>query len=122
MIGASDPPPVDDILASLGPHLNSLGSDPRDRSLGSSQCAQRLVGSSVAGRPTVVAPTAPLATAGMIVPSAMDPAPTVHPYGTRLKHNIKQPKVRIDRTVTYSVVRSSSSESTSHITAMEHPL
>ena len=97
MIGASDPPPVDDIV----------------------QCP---VGSSTIGRPTVVAPVAPLATAGTVVPSVVDPAPTTHPYGTWLKHNIKKFKVRIDGTVTYSMVQSSASEPTSHITAMEHLL
>ena len=44
MIRASDPPPADNI-------------------------AQCLVGSSVAGRPTAVAPVTPLATAGTTVPS-----------------------------------------------------
>ena len=94
---ASDPPPADDI-------------------------AQCPVGSSAAGQPTAVAPIAPLATAGTTVPSIVDPAPTTHLYGTRLKHNIKKPKVRTHGTVTYSVVRSSATEPTSHITAMEHPL
>jgi hypothetical protein len=45
-----------------------------------------------------------------------------HPYGTRLRHNLRQPKVRTDGTVTYSAIRSSSSEPTSHIAAMKHPL
>ena len=97
MIGASNPPPADDI-------------------------AQCLVGSSAAGRPTSVAPVAPLAAAGTTFPSVVDPAPTTHSYSTRLKHNINQPKVHTNGTVTYSVVRSSASEPTSHITAMEHPL
>ena len=70
MIGASDPPPVDD---------------------------------------TVVAPVAPLAMASTIVPSIVDLTPATHPYGTRLKHNIKKSKVHTDGTVTYSVVRSSAS-------------
>ena len=52
----------------------------------------------------------------------MDLAPTTHPYGTRLKNNIKKPKVCTDGTIAYSIVRSSASEPTSHITAMEHPL
>jgi hypothetical protein len=46
----------------------------------------------------------------------------VHPYGTRLRNNIRQPKTRTDGTVTYSVSRVSSSEPSSHVTAMEHPL
>ena len=57
MIGASDPLQADDIM----------------------QCP---IGSSVAGRPTAVAPIAPLATAGTTVPSVVDPPPTTHPYGT----------------------------------------
>ena len=97
MIGASDPPPADDIV----------------------QCPIR---SSTAGRPTAVASVAPLATASTVVPSVVDPAPTTHPYGTKLNHNIKQLKVHTYETVTYSMVRSSASEPTSHITAMEHPL
>ena len=97
MIEASAPPPADDI-------------------------AQCPVESSAVGQPTAVASVAPLATADTAVPSNVDPAPTTHPYGTRLKHNIKKPKVRTDGTVTYLVARSSASEPTSHITAMEHPL
>ena len=96
MIGASDSPPVDDI-------------------------AQCPIGSSTAGRPTIVALVA-LATAGTTIPSIGDPAPTTHPYGTQLKHDIKQPKVRTNETVTYSVVWSFASEPTSHIIAMKHPL
>ena len=76
MIWASDPPPADDIV----------------------QC---LVGSSVSSRPTAIAPIAPFATADTAVPLVVDPPPTTHPYGTRLKHNIKQLKVRIDGTIRY---------------------
>jgi hypothetical protein len=47
---------------------------------------------------------------------------SVHPYETRLKHNIRQPKRRTDGTVTYSVSRVSPSEPTSHVLAMKHPL
>ena len=97
MIEASAPLPADDIA----------------------QCS---VESSAAGQPTAVALVAPLATADTAVPSNVDPAPTTHLYGTRLKHNIKKPKVRTDETVTYLVARYSASERTSHITAMEHPL
>ena len=79
MIGASDPPPADDIA----------------------QCPVKF---SAAGRPTVVAPVAPLAMAGTTVSSVADPAPTTHLYGTRLKHNIKKPKVRTNGIVTYFVV------------------
>ena len=57
MIGASDPLPADDIV----------------------QCP---VGSLAVGRLTVVAPVAPLATAGTVVPLVVDRAPTTHPYGT----------------------------------------
>ena len=67
MIGALDPPPADDIPASPRPHLDSLGFDPRDWSPGSPRSAQRPVGSSATGRPTTVAPTAPLAMAGTTV-------------------------------------------------------
>lgn len=45
-----------------------------------------------------------------------------HHYGTRLRHNIRQPKTRTDGTVTYSAVRTSDDEPSSHIIAMEHPL
>jgi hypothetical protein len=51
----------------------------------------------------------------------IDAAPS-HQYGTRLKNNIRQPKVRTDDTVTFLVVRSSTTEPRSHVTAMEHPL
>ena len=122
MIEASDLLPPDDIPASPGPQPNSLGLVPGDWSPGSPRSAQRLVGPSTTSRLTVVASIAPLATIGTTVPSAVDPAPTSHPNGTRLKNNIKQSKVHIDGTVTYFVVRSSVSESTSHITAMKHPL
>ena len=97
MIGASTPPPAYDI-------------------------AQCPVESSAAGQRTAVVSVAPLTTADTAVPSNVDPAPTTYSYGTRLKHNIKKPKVRTDGTITYYVVRSSTSEPTSHITAMEHPL
>jgi hypothetical protein len=53
------------------------------------------------------------------------PAPDVgptHQYGTRLKHNIRQLKKRTDDTVTYYVVRSSISETTSHVAALKDPL
>jgi hypothetical protein len=45
-----------------------------------------------------------------------------HSYGTRLKHNIRQPKIRTDGTVMYSVSRVSPSEPSSHVTAMKDPL
>jgi hypothetical protein len=48
--------------------------------------------------------------------------PTSHSYCTHLKHNIRKSKVRTDGTVTYSVVRSSSTEPTSHIIVMQHHL
>ena len=41
MIGASDPPPADDIPASPEPHPNSLGSNRGDQSPGSPRSAQR---------------------------------------------------------------------------------
>ncbi|KAK4415342.1 Retrovirus-related Pol polyprotein from transposon RE1 [Sesamum alatum] len=47
---------------------------------------------------------------------------SAHQYGTRLQNNIRRPKVRTDGTVTYSVVKDSISEPTSHVTAMGHPL
>ena len=49
-------------------------------------------------------------------------APPAHTYGTRLQNNIKRPKIRTDGTVTYSAVRTSDAEPTSHVIAMEHPL
>jgi hypothetical protein len=45
-----------------------------------------------------------------------------HSYGTHLQNNIRQPKIRTDGTVTYSVSQVSSSEPSSHITAMTHLL
>ena len=50
------------------------------------------------------------------------PAPSAHPYGTRLQHNIRRPKIRTDGTVTYSAVRASATEPSSHVDAMENPL
>jgi hypothetical protein len=53
------------------------------------------------------------------------PAPDVgptHQYGTRLKHNIRQLKKRTDDTITYYVVQSSISETTSHVAALKDPL
>ena len=49
------------------------------------------------------------------------PAPPAHKYGTCLSHNIQKPKVRTDGTVTYSAIRTSDTEPTSHVTAMAHP-
>jgi hypothetical protein len=64
-------------------------------------------------------------TSSDLVPTSAQPdgntAP-IHPYGTRLRNNLCQPKIRTDGTVTYSVIRSSSSEPTSHISAMKHAL
>ena len=100
MIGASNRLLADGIPTLPGPHPNSLSSDLRDQSPGSPQSAQCQVGSSFAGRPTAVALTTPLA---MAIPSTVDPTPIAHPYVTRLEHNIKQPKVLTDRTITYSV-------------------
>jgi hypothetical protein len=51
--------------------------------------------------------------------STMGPS---HPYGTRLKHNIRQPKKQTDGTVTYSMVRSSISEPNSYVVALKDPL
>jgi hypothetical protein len=46
---------------------------------------------------------------------------STHGYGTRLQHNIHKPKIRTDGTVTYSAVRSSPSEPTSHVQALADP-
>jgi len=46
----------------------------------------------------------------------------VYPYGTRLKHDIRKPKIRTDGTVTYSATRISDIEPSSRVAAMEHPL
>lgn len=51
----------------------------------------------------------------------IDPGISIHPYGTRLKNNIRQPKKRTDGTVTYSVIRTSTAVPESHITAMKDP-
>jgi hypothetical protein len=64
------------------------------------------------------------------VPTTEDaacPAPVLdvghtHQYGTRLKNNIRQPKQWTDGMVTYSVVRSSISEPTSHVVTLKVPL
>jgi hypothetical protein len=53
-------------------------------------------------------------------PDDLPSAPS-HSYGIRLKHNICQPKVRTDGTVTYSVVRAPAIEPTAHIAAMKNP-
>jgi hypothetical protein len=50
------------------------------------------------------------------------PSAPAHRYGTRLQHNIRRPKLRIDGTVSYSVAWVSSAEPTSHVTALKHPL
>jgi hypothetical protein len=47
---------------------------------------------------------------------------SAHPYRTRLKNNIWKAKTRTDGTVTYPVSRVSSTEPTSHVIAMKHPL
>jgi hypothetical protein len=46
--------------------------------------------------------------------------PDTHPYGTRLKHNIRIPKKRTDDTVAWSVVKSPT-EPTNYRIAMENP-
>jgi hypothetical protein len=57
-------------------------------------------------------------------PIALDnqQVPLAHLHGTRLQNNIRQPKIRTDGTVTYSMSRVSSLEPSSHVTAMKHPL
>jgi hypothetical protein len=62
---------------------------------------------SVSAAPTAVTPT--------------DTTPTTHRYGTRFKHNIRQPKVCTDGMVTYSAVKTSS-EPTSYTIAIKDPL
>ena len=56
MIVALNPLPADPIPASLRPHSNSLGSDPRDRSPGLPQGAQRSIESSIVGSSTDCSP------------------------------------------------------------------
>jgi hypothetical protein len=46
----------------------------------------------------------------------------MHPYDTRLKHNIRQPNKRTDGTVTHSMVRSPTAKPTSYVVAMKNPL
>jgi hypothetical protein len=48
-------------------------------------------------------------------------APVVHPYGTRLKHNLRQPKKRTDGTVAWSAIKVPS-EPTDYTVAMKDPL
>jgi hypothetical protein len=54
--------------------------------------------------------------------AAPDAAPPTHGYRTRLSHNLRQPKIRTDGTITYTDVKSSNAEPTSHVTALAHPL
>jgi hypothetical protein len=61
-------------------------------------------------------------TSAMATPDDIAAKLQPHPYGTRLQNNIKKPKQRTDGTVTYSVVRTSSTEPTSHTEALQHPL
>jgi hypothetical protein len=66
--------------------------------------------------------TAPSAVTTSVTPSVETaPVPAPHPYGTRLQHNIWQPKVHTDDTVTYFVIKTSS-EPTSYSAAIEDPL
>jgi hypothetical protein len=46
----------------------------------------------------------------------------VHPYGTHLWNNIRQPKQRTDGTARYFVARAPGAEPTSYIEAMKNPL
>jgi hypothetical protein len=69
----------------------------------------------------IIPPDAPAAGSGAATSQQNTQAPA-HPYGTRLKHHIHQPKVRTDGTVTYSAARTSSVVPSSHSTALEHPL
>ena len=48
--------------------------------------------------------------------------PPAHPHRTRLSHNLRQPKIRTDGTVTYSAVRTTDAVPTSHVTALANPL
>jgi hypothetical protein len=48
-------------------------------------------------------------------------APVVHPYGTRLQHNLRQPKKRTDGTVAWSAIKVPS-EPTDYTVAMKDPL
>jgi hypothetical protein len=50
---------------------------------------------------------------------SLELAPLAHLYGTRLRNNIRQAKVRSDGTVTYSAIKTSP---TSYTTAMADPL
>jgi hypothetical protein len=54
--------------------------------------------------------------------AAPDAAPPTHGYRTRLSHNLRQPKIRTDGTITYTDVKSSNAEPTSHVTTLTHPL
>jgi hypothetical protein len=58
-----------------------------------------------------------------VAPASTSPAgPKPHPYGTRLQHAIRKPKLRTDGTVSYSVERVSTVEPHSHVQALKHPL
>jgi hypothetical protein len=70
----------------------------------------------------VASSTPALAPASLGTKPTADVTVPAHPYGTRLRHNIRQPKKRKDGTVTYSVVRSSPQEPTSHKIALQNPL
>jgi hypothetical protein len=64
----------------------------------------------------------PVRPAPAIHSGAAVPAAPAHRYETRLRNNIKQPKVRTDGTVTYSAVRTSDEEPTCYTNAKSHPL
>lgn len=54
-------------------------------------------------------------------PGLPDNAPATHTYGTRLSHNIVKPKICTDGTVSYSTMRISDSEPSSHQEALVDP-
>jgi hypothetical protein len=53
---------------------------------------------------------------------AVLPNPPAHPHRTRLSHNLRQPKIRTNGTVTYSAIRTTDAVPTSHVTALVNPL
>jgi histone deacetylase 1/2 len=120
-LAADDPAPT----TSPQPHINS---SPPDISL---QRTSTVLASSSGEAPDMAEganSTGVVSDSAEVPTSAMSPLDDIaaklqpHPYGTRLQNNIKKPKQRTDGTVTYSMVRTSSTEPTSHTEALQHPL
>jgi histone deacetylase 1/2 len=120
-LAAGDPAPT----ASPQPNINS---PPLDISL---QRTSTVLASSPGEAPNMaeganstgaVFDSTEVPTSAMATPDDIAAKLQPHPYGTRLQNNIKKSKQRTDGTVTYSVVRTSSTKPTSHTEALQHLL